>query len=113
MILVCYALLGWSLGMATALFLYAWLDERSDRYAGIPWSADLGLDSQYKARVALTATVIQTVCAYCRVLTTSRYCRPCGVYYCEAHNATAHRLCGPQALPPVTTRHREGVAHGR
>lgn len=111
--IVVYALLGWSLGMFSALLLYAWLDERSDRYAGISWSHDLGIDSQYPARVALTATVIETVCAYCRRRTSSRYCAPCGVYFCETHNRKAHRLCGAQALPPVATRHREGVVCGR
>src|SRR5262245_12301309 len=38
----CCALLWYILGVFTSLMLFAWLDERDDRYAGITWSAELG-----------------------------------------------------------------------
>lgn len=38
---VCIAIGSWALGLFTAFFLYGWLDERSDRYANIPWRNSL------------------------------------------------------------------------
>ena len=96
---------GFTLGLFTALLLYAWLDERSDRYAGIAWSPALGVDSQYAARASLTAPTITTFCPYCQETTTSRYCAPCRVHYCTRHNTERHRLCGPQAFPAWRPRY--------
>ena len=92
--LVILPAMGWILGMFTSLFLYAWLDERSDAYCGIAWSPALGLDSNYVERVQRHGPVIETQCAYCRVRTSSLYCRPCRVYYCTVHHGKDHRDCG-------------------
>lgn len=44
---ICIGLMCYTLGMFTALMLYAWLDERSDRYAGIKWSSVLDTCVKY------------------------------------------------------------------
>ena len=38
---MCIAMGSWTLGLFTACFWVAWMDERSDTRAGIPWRKDL------------------------------------------------------------------------
>ena len=91
--IIMYPIIGFGLGAFAVLFLYAWLEEREHPSLGMVCNPLLGLSTNYIERVTRTQAVMRTVCAYCRHETSSRYCRPCGVYYCLDHNTKAHAGC--------------------
>jgi len=86
----CVGLGCYALGLFTALFLYAWLDEREDGFANIKIIPRVHLDSNYPSRVH---GVIRTVCPYCRRLTISHWCEGHHIYFCVSHNWRSHKDC--------------------
>jgi len=47
---ICIAMGSWILGLATACFLLAWMDERNDTRAGIAWRRDLDTTIDWSTR---------------------------------------------------------------
>lgn len=56
MIPFCFGLMGTGLGMFLAMFCIGWLEDRSDRHAGIKWSRELDTYINWEQRLGLWPT---------------------------------------------------------